>query len=87
MGIYVNNRLVYVERGAKLNTQLAMGGGSQKTVVVEWDNCGGASTTRVNVTIGVTTSPICRSPTGGTSGVSCLWSTQFALLARELTGR
>ena len=51
MGIYVNNQLDYVSRGPVLSTQLAMGVGGQNTVVVEWDNCGGASTTPVNVNV------------------------------------
>jgi hypothetical protein len=51
MGIYANNQLVYVEDGAKLNTQVNLGSGVQHTVVEEWDNCGGASFTPVNVTV------------------------------------
>jgi hypothetical protein len=51
MGIYANNQLVYVESGAKLNTQVNLGSGVQRTVVEEWDNCGGASFTPVNVTV------------------------------------
>lgn len=55
MGIYVNNQLAYQVQGAKLNTQLALSGGSQKAVVQEWDNCGGAASTPVNITVGGTT--------------------------------
>lgn len=51
MGIYVNNQLVYVSQGAKLNTQMNLGEGPQHTVVEEWDNCGGASYAPVNVTV------------------------------------
>ena len=51
MGIYVNGQLVYVETGAKLNTQVNLGAGAQQTVVEEWDKCGGASYTPVNVTV------------------------------------
>jgi hypothetical protein len=51
MGIYVNNNLAYKTNGAQLNTQLAMGPGAQKTVVQAWDNCGGASTTPIDVTV------------------------------------
>jgi len=51
MGIYANNKLVYVTDGARLNTQLPLGDGAQHTVIEEWDNCGGASYTPVNVTV------------------------------------
>ena len=51
MGVYVNNQLVYVTGGASLNTMLSLPAGSQHTVVEEWDNCGGASYTPVNVTV------------------------------------
>ncbi|HEV2275929.1 MAG TPA: hypothetical protein VGR96_17285 [Acidobacteriaceae bacterium] len=51
MGIYVNNNLTYVVNGAKLNTQLPLGSGNQNTVVEEWDYCGGASYTPVNVNV------------------------------------
>ena len=51
MGIYVNNHLVYVTSGAKMNTQLTLGAGSQHTVVEEWDYCGGATYTPINLTV------------------------------------
>jgi hypothetical protein len=50
-GIYVNGRLMFVENGATLNTQLSLGEGAQQTVVEEWDRCGGASYTLVNLTV------------------------------------
>ncbi len=52
MGVYVNNQLVYQTGGNKLNTQLNLGGGTQYTVVQEWDRCGGAAKTPVTVTVG-----------------------------------
>ncbi len=51
MGVYVNNQLVQVQNGAKLNTQINLGAGKQHTVVEEWDYCGGASYTPVDVTV------------------------------------
>ena len=51
MGIYVNNQLTYVVMGAKLNTQLSLAAGAQHTVVEEWDYCGGASFTTINVNV------------------------------------
>jgi len=44
MGIYVNNKLVYVVNGTKLDTQLSLAAGAQHTVVEEWDRCGGPPT-------------------------------------------
>jgi len=55
MGIYVNNKLAYQVNGASLSTKLTMSGGAQQTVVQEWDNCGGASSTAVNVAVQVPT--------------------------------
>ena len=51
MGIYVNNQLAYQVAGAKLNTQLTLTPGTENTVVEEWDDCGGASTTAVNLNV------------------------------------
>jgi hypothetical protein len=51
MGVYVNNQLVYVVNGASLNTPIDMGPGAQHTVVEEWDRCGGASYSTVNVSV------------------------------------
>jgi hypothetical protein len=51
MGVYVNNQLVTVSNGAKLNTQLSLNAGNQHTVVEEWDECGGATYTTINVMV------------------------------------
>jgi hypothetical protein len=51
MGIYVNNKLVYVVNGASLNTNLSLNAGTYSTVVEEWDYCGGAAYTPVAVTV------------------------------------
>jgi hypothetical protein len=57
MGVYVNNQLKYVSSGATLNTQMSLPSGNQQTVVEEWDYCGGASYTPVNLNVqGVGTS-------------------------------
>ena len=50
-GIYVDGALTYVAQGSSLNTQLSLSKGSHKTVVEEWDNCGGAAYSTVNVTV------------------------------------
>jgi hypothetical protein len=50
-GIYIDNKLTYVAQGASLNTQMSLSQGSHNTVVEEWDNCGGASYSTVNVTV------------------------------------
>jgi len=57
MGIYVNNVKVYVVQGNQLNTELTLGSGSQHTVVEEWDKCGGASTTTINLTVSAPPKP------------------------------
>jgi len=54
MGIYVNNQLLYVVQGANLNTQMSLSPGAQHTVVEEWDYCGGAAYSTVDVTVPTT---------------------------------
>jgi hypothetical protein len=53
MGIYTApNQLVYTTPGAKLDTAITLNPGVYDTVVEEWDNCGGASTTPITITVG-----------------------------------
>ena len=51
MGIYVNNKLVYVVDKTTMNTELSLATGYEHTVVEEWDHCGGASYTTINLTV------------------------------------
>ena len=56
MGIYPQAfQLAYVTNGASLNTNLNLNPGSYAVVVQEWDNCGGASTKTVNITVNSST--------------------------------
>ncbi len=57
MGIYVDNKLVYVVDAAQMNTSLSMAAGAEHTVVEEWDHCGKAAYTTVNLTVGSVTAP------------------------------
>jgi len=43
MGVYANNKLVYVANGGVLNAQVSLAAGPQQTVVQEWDKCGGST--------------------------------------------
>src|SRR5580658_10602083 len=53
MGIYTApGVLAYSAPGAELNTALTLNPGVYNTVVEEWDNCGGAATTPVTITVG-----------------------------------
>jgi hypothetical protein len=58
MGIYVDNKLIYVTDAATLNTQITMAAGAEHTVVEEWDKCGGAAYTTINLTVSGTTKTI-----------------------------
>jgi phospholipase C len=51
MGVYVNNKLIYVVNGASLNTEITLASGPEHTVVQEWDKCGGSLYTTVNLTV------------------------------------
>jgi major membrane immunogen (membrane-anchored lipoprotein) len=60
MGIYsAPYKLVYTVNGSSLDTNLTLSPGTYNTVVEEWDNCGGATTTPITITVA----------NGGTSGV------------------
>ena len=53
MGIYTApGVLAFKVNGASLNTSLTLKAGTNHTVVQEWDNCGGAATTPITVTVG-----------------------------------
>ncbi len=52
MGIYTAPyKLAYVVSGASLDTYLTLSPGTYNTVVEEWDNCGGAGTTPITITV------------------------------------
>jgi hypothetical protein len=51
MGVYINNKLNYVVHGNTLNTSIKLAAGKQHTVVEEWDHCGKATYTTINVTV------------------------------------
>ena len=58
MGVYVDNKLIYVTDSTTLNTQITMASGAEHTVVEEWDKCGGAAYTTVNLTVSSGTNSI-----------------------------
>src|SRR6266849_6552712 len=52
MGIYTApNVLAYTVNGSALNTDLTLNPGTYHTVVQEWDNCGGTSTTAITILV------------------------------------
>jgi len=51
MGIYVDNNLVYVANGAKMDHDQSISSGKHHTVVVAWDYCGGATYTADDITV------------------------------------
>jgi Chitobiase/beta-hexosaminidase C-terminal domain len=52
MGVYVDNKLIDVVDGAKLSVSLPVAPGKHETVVEEWDHCGGATFTKLAITVG-----------------------------------
>ena len=82
MGVYVDNVLIYVVQGASLNSTISIHPGPHHTVVEEWDFCGGATYTPVDITVaGVAvtsplpgasvTSPVTYSATAATTESIC----------------
>ena len=52
MGIYTAPyQLAYTTNGATLNTNLSLSPGTYNAVVTEWDNCGGAATAPVTISV------------------------------------
>jgi phospholipase C len=86
MGIYVNNKLIYVVNATTLNTTITMAAGPEHTVVEEWNHCGGASYTTVDITVGTppgTTVSITDTPatiTAGSSSVLTVAATNATLV-------
>jgi hypothetical protein len=63
MGIYTApGELAYVVNGASLDTSLSLSPGTYNTVVQEWDNCGGAATTPIKITVSTQTGVNVTSP-------------------------
>lgn len=68
MGIYpAPYQLAYVANGSNLSTTLNFNPGSYGVVVEEWDNCGGASTTTVNITVKSGTGVFVTSPSNNST--------------------
>jgi hypothetical protein len=53
MGVYTANHVrVYTQSGNSLQTHLNLPAGTYNLVIEEWDNCGGATSTPVNLIVG-----------------------------------
>ena len=71
MGIYTApspNSLAYVTKGPSLDTTLPLSPGTYNTVVEEWDYCGGATFTPVNITVAAGTTLYNVQASGGWKG-------------------
>ena len=53
----VNNKLIYVVNATQLNTSITLATGPEHTVVEEWDYCGGATYTTIDLTIEASAAP------------------------------
>ncbi|MBZ5649153.1 MAG: hypothetical protein LAO18_01570 [Acidobacteriia bacterium] len=62
MGVYVDDVLSYVVNGTSLNTKLSLNPGSHKTVVQEWDYCGGSTFSVIPLTVTAETGVFVTSP-------------------------
>ncbi len=71
MGIYTAPyKRVYVVKGAKLDTTLALAPGTYDTVVQEWDNCNSSAKTHVQVTVQVATTTLAAQTANNTSAAN-----------------
>lgn len=83
MGIYINNKLTYVVNSTTLNTTLSFTPGSYHTVVEEWDHCGGASYTTIDIT--VASSTITASMTANPASIAAGSSSTLTVTAANAT--
>jgi Bacterial Ig domain len=67
MGVYVDNTLYFHSNGITLNTTLTLPLGAHKVVVQEWDFCGGATATVMNLTVMNQTVVSVTSPASGST--------------------
>jgi hypothetical protein len=67
VGVYVDNNLAYVVNGTSINTSLSLALGSHRTVVQEWDYCGGVTSTVVNITVNSQAGVSVTSPENGST--------------------
>jgi hypothetical protein len=85
MGVYVDSKLILVQKGASFDGTITLTAGKHKTVVEEWDYCGGASYSTINVTAiapaAVPTASITANPTSVLSGKS----SQLTVAAKNAT--
>ena len=65
MGVYVDNQLIYVVNAKTLATDISIAPGTHNTVVEEWDYCGGATYTKVPITVSAQSGVWVTSPTNG----------------------
>jgi hypothetical protein len=65
MGVYVDNQLIYVVNAKTLATDISIAPGTHNTVVEEWDYCGGATYTKVPITVSTQSGVWVTSPTNG----------------------
>ena len=67
MGIYINNQLKYLVNGASLNTPLSLSPGNYNAVVQEWDYCGGATSTSLNIAVSTQSGVFMSAPTNNST--------------------
>jgi len=65
--VYVDNSLDYVTGGNSLNTAISLTPGTHYIVVQEWDYCGGATTTPLNLTATAGATVTVASPVNGST--------------------
>jgi phospholipase C len=64
-GIYIDNALTYTVKGTSVNTAITLKPGKHSVVVQEWDNCGGASTAPLTLTVPTVGGVTVASPANG----------------------
>jgi hypothetical protein len=86
LGVYVDNKLIYVAKGAELNTSLPLATGKHATVVEAWDHCGGATYTRLAITVVAGTPPTTAATPTFSLAAGTYTSAQTVALSDATTG-
>jgi len=67
IGVYVDNQLIHFKNGNSLDTTLSISSGQHNTVVEEWDYCGGATFTSMQITVNNESGVFVTSPLNGST--------------------
>jgi hypothetical protein len=85
MGIYVDNKLIYVVDAKTMNHSITLAAGAEHTVVEEWDHCGKATYTTINLTVAAATTKTAVTVTATPASIAPGASSSIQVVATNAT--